>query len=342
MSYKSILLKLVPASGRGLARNVHFALRLLPNLLYDARRYLRYSGMNRSHQHKSEHATRVILFYHQVEKGLSLAQPRPGFGAPVISRLLADTRAYVGRYGWEYPATTAVHALRAYVRFNRSRGQVEVADKVQAALDETLRVYPDVGDALSADGGGVREVSREQLAQEREASFAGFFGSRHSIRNFSGEVVPESEITAAVACAQKTPSVCNRQTWRVHAFSDKALIQQLMAIQAGGRGFAEGIDKLLVVTCDLGYFVEVAERYQAWIDGGMFSMSLCLALHDRGFGTCCLNWSKEAADDRRLRAAASLPGSDQVIMLIAVGGLPPTLNVAYSNRPAIERCLVWH
>ncbi len=342
MSYKSFLLRLAPSWSHKLARDAHFAMRLLPNLMYDAKRYLRFSGMNRSRQHKSEHATRVVLFYHQVEKGLSLAQPRPGFGAEVISRLLSDTRAYVGRYGWEYPATTAVHALRAYVRFNRNNGRADVSDRVQAALDDMLRQHPDADDALSGDGGGVREVSREQLMLERQASFPRFFASRHSIRNFSGESVPEAEIAAAVACAQKTPSVCNRQAFRVHAFADKAKIQELMAIQAGGRGFSDGIDKLLVVTCDLGYFVEVAERYQAWIDGGMFSMSLCLALHDKGFGSCCLNWSKEAADDRRLRAAAALPDSHQVIMLIAVGGLPPALNVAYSNRPATERCLVWH
>lgn len=342
MSYKSFLLRLAPSWSHKLARDVHFALRLLPNVVYDAGRFLRFSGMNRSRQHKSEHASRVILFYHQVEKGLSLAEPRPGFGEAVIGRLLADTRAYVVRYGWEYPATSAVHALRAYVRFNRSHGRADVSDRVQSALEEMLRQHPDLDDALAQDGGGVREVSREHLALEREASFPRFFASRHSIRNFSGEVVPEAEIVAAVACAQKTPSVCNRQAFRVHAYSGKEKIRELMAIQAGGRGFTDGIDKLLVVTCDLGYFVEVAERYQAWIDGGMFSMSLCLALHDRGYGSCCLNWSKEASDDRRLRAAAGLPDSHQVIMLIAVGGLPPVLRVAYSNRPATERCLVWH
>lgn len=234
MSYKSVLLRLAPTWSHRLVRDIHFALRLAPNLLYDAGRYLRFSGMNRSRQHKSEHATRVILFYHQVEKGLSLAQPRAGFGMQVIPRLLADTQAYVRRYGWEYPATTAVHALRAYVRFNRSQGRDDVSDRVQSALDEMLRLHPDVNDVISRDGGGVRELRREQIAHERESSFTRFFASRHSIRNFSGEVVPEADVVAAVACAQKTPSVCNRQAFRVHAFSNKARIQQLMSIQAGG------------------------------------------------------------------------------------------------------------
>lgn len=342
MSYKSLLLRMAPQWSHRLGRDVHYGMKLLPNLLYDAGRFLRFSGMNRSRDRKAEHAARVVLFYHQVEKGLSLAQPREGFGMAVIPRLLHDTQTYVQRYGWSYPATSAVHALRAYVDHHRRLGVAEPADRVARGLEQLMQRCPDTLDAIGGDGGGTREITREQLATERAASFQRFFASRHSIRQFTGEALPAGVIEAVVACAQKTPSVCNRQSWRVHAFSDRNMIRSLMDIQAGGRGFADGIDTLLVVTSELGYFVEVAERYQAWIDGGMFAMSLCLAIHDQGYGSCCLNWSKEAADDRRLRSAASLPDSEQVIMLIAVGCLPERLRVAYSNRPSTDQCLVWH
>ena len=150
------------------------------------------------------------------------------------------------------------------------------------------------------------------------------------------------EIADAVKLAQKTPSVCNRQAWKVHVFDDPAAMRSLLEIQAGNRGFGEHASAVLVVTCDLQCFVEVAERYQAWIDGGMFCMSLCLALHAAGYGACCLNWSKEPADDRRLRAAAPIADAEQVIMLIAIGTLPERLDVAASPRRPLTDALEFH
>lgn len=338
MSYKTTLLRLTPRWAHRFGRDAYFALRLLPNVLYDTRRFLVHSGLNRSRDHKAEHAARVTLFYHQVEKGLSLASPRPGFGRPVVQRLLQDIEAYVRRHGWEHPATTAVCALRAYIAFNDRAGHDVSA--VKAGLARIEASLP--AQALAGAGGGTRPITRDELAAQRQASFAAFFNSRYSIRNFEPGTVPDADIAAAIGVAQKTPSVCNRQSWQVHAYKGRAVIQQLMDIQAGGRGFADNIATLLVVTCDLGQFVEVGERYQPWIDGGMFAMSICLALHDQGHGTCCLNWSKEADADRRMRRAAALPDAAQIIMLIAVGVIPPELDVAYSFRPPVERCLTWH
>ena len=340
MSYKTLLLRFTPRWAHRLGRDLYFALRLLPNVVYDTRRFLVHSGLNRSRNHKAEHAARVTLFYHQVEKGLSLATPRPGFGMGVIPRLLADTEAYVRRYGWEHPATTAVCALRAYVGFNDRAGQdVSFVTQRLAAIEAAC---PGHAEALARAAGGTRHITREGLAAARQGTFSTLFNSRFSIRHFAPGTVPDADIAAAVALAQKTPSVCNRQTWQVHAFKDRGQIQQLMDIQAGGRGFSDNIATLLVVACDLGQFVEVGERYQAWIDGGMFAMSVCLALHDQGHGSCCLNWSKEAATDRRMRAAAALPGAAQIIMLIAVGVIPDELEVAYSFRPPVDTCLTWH
>lgn len=338
MSYKTTLLRLTPRWAHRFGRDAYFALRLLPNVLYDSRRFLVHSGLNRSRDHKSEQAARVTLFYHQVEKGLSLASPRPGFGQPIVRRLLQDIESYVRRHGWEHPATTAVCALRAYVAFNDRVGHD--VDFVKQRLAQIEASRPE--QVMAGAAGGVRHITRDELVVQRQTSFASFFNSRYSIRHFEPGPVPDADIAAAVALAQKTPSVCNRQAWQVHAFKDSAVIQQLMDIQAGGRGFAENIATLLVVTCDLGQFVEVGERYQSWIDGGMFAMSICLALHDQGHGTCCLNWSKEADTDRRMRRAAALPDAAQIIMLIAVGVIPQALDVAYSFRPPVDRCLTWH
>lgn len=340
MSYKSFVLKATPDFLHIFIRDVYFILRMVPNYLYDFRRFLVFSGMNKSRKTRAERAARIVLFYHQVEKGLSLAQPRPGFGMTVIPRLLDDVEAYVAAYGVEAPATTAMAALRSYVEFNERHGVA--ADKVKQRLEAIQRKFGISSEVASRWTGGTREVDREAISTARAGSFTAFFESRHSVRQFVGGSIPESDIHNAVALSQKSPSVCNRQCWKVHAFSNPAEVKHLLEIQSGSRGFSENVSTVLVITAELGNFLDVAERYQAWIDGGMFAMSLCLALHEQGYGTCCLNWSKERHTDRHMHSAAAIPESEQIIMLLAVGHIPERFEVARSYRPPVEECLRIH
>ena len=78
------------------------------------------------------------------------------------------------------------------------------------------------------------------------------------------------------------------------------------------------------------------ERNQCWIDGGLFAMSLVLGLHAQGLGTCFLNWSKSSPRDRAMRALLKLPPEEVIIVLVAVGHLPDTLEVARSARPPLD------
>lgn len=340
MSYKIFILNATPGFLHVLIRDAYFALRMIPNYLYDFKRFLIYSGLNKSRGTQKERAARIVLFYHQVEKGLSLATPRPGFGMTVIPRLLNDIDAYVGTYGAVVPATTAMAVLQSYVAFNKRHG-VD-ADFVRNRLEEIYRKHSISSENASTWTGGTRSVNQVELAAARAGSFTEFFESRHSIRQFVGGAIPEAHIRKAVTLAQKTPSVCNRQCWQVHAFSGAADVKRLLDIQSGSRGFSENVSTVLVITAELGNFLEVAERYQAWIDGGMFSMSLCLALHEQGYGTCCLNWSKERATDHLMHLAAAIPQSEQIIMLLAVGYMPDIFEVARSFRPPVEQCLRIH
>jgi len=340
MSYKTTILRWTPRSAHEFIRDIHFALRMLPNYLYDFRRFLRYSGLNKSRSTQTTRAAYITLFYHQVEKGLSLPNPRPGFGMSVIPRLLDDVDAYMTLYGAVVPATTAIASLQSYLEFSERVGSD--AGFVRDRLRQILARHK-VGTIDCASWtGGVTHMTRVALAEARAASFTDFFQSRCSVRNFAGGVVPEGDLRKAVALSQKTPSVCNRQSWRVHAFSNETEVRQLLEIQSGSRGFSENVSTVLVVTTELGAFLDVGERYQHWIDGGMFSMSICLALHDLGYGTCCLNWSKERHTDRAFRVAAEICDSEQIIMLIAVGNLPEVFNVACSTRPSVEHCLTIH
>jgi len=258
----------------------------------------------------------------------------------VISELLDDVDAYFSEYGINEPATTAIAALLGYLDFHESINQP--MESVRRRVVEVLGKYHISLQQAQSWQGGVLQVSRAALSEDRNTGFKGFFKSRHSVRQFTGGTIAETDIRNAVELAQKTPSVCNRQSWRVHAFFDTKQMADLLEIQSGSRGFGEQASWVLVITCELRSFLGIAERYQPWIDGGMFAMSLSLALHDLGYGSCCLNWSKEPGTDMAMRSAATIPPSEQIIMLMAVGTLPDKFSVARSYRPSVDECLTVH
>jgi nitroreductase len=340
MSYKTQIFRYTPPAIHKLLRDVYFFAKLLPGHFYDYCRFFSYSGLNKSRTSQPERAARITLYYHQVEKGLSLANPRAGFGMMVIPDLLNDIDKYFTEYGVVEPATTAIAALHDYLEHHKRIGHE--TDFVHRRVSQVLNKHHISWEQSKSWGGGVRSISRVDLLTARNAGFKSFFESRYSIRQFAGGLIPPIDIRRAVELAQKTPSVCNRQSWRVHAFNDDAKIKRLLEIQNGSRGFGDQASFILVITCDLRSFLSTSERYQPWIDGGMFAMSLCLALHDLGYGSCCLNWSKEPSDDKLMRAEAGIGQAEQIIMLLAVGNLLDEFTVAHSYRPTVDHLLVMH
>jgi len=100
--------------------------------------------------------------------------------------------------------------------------------------------------------------------------------------SFSDRPVKQEIVKRAVSLALKTPSVCNRQAWFVYHIDDQSIIGRCLELQNGNSGFGHKIQSLLIIASDLKAFDTGGERYQHWIDGGMFSMSLVYALHPWG------------------------------------------------------------
>jgi len=295
--------------------------------LYDLRRYWRWSHGTDTERTRGQSLHALYKGYHGVEKGLSLAEPRPGFGRDKIVQLQARLRAHGGRYG-AADLAPALAALHCYDRFGRAN---DVEDAPLSAF---------LGEFAPDDGsGGTRTVTRDEIARAVAGTGAGFFWSRHSLRNFAPEPVAMELMAEAVEMARKTPTVCNRQGVRAHVF-ERA--EQALSHQPGNRGFGHLASRAVVVTADLQAFAGVGERNQPFIDGGMFAMSLLYAFHALGLGACPLAWSMPAAADRRMRAALDIPDSEAVIMMIAVGHLPERFEAARSHRLGLDHFMRVH
>ncbi|WP_291539193.1 nitroreductase family protein [Brevundimonas sp.] len=265
----------------------------------------------------------ITIMTHNIEKGLSLPSPRLGFGARNIGPLLRRCNEYIALYGVDDTIARAQGVLVAYSKFHKAADYINYP--YSAEINQLLSVK-------SSDvRGGLKLLIREDVVNIGRAVPAAFFESRSSVRVFDQAMVADEQIISAIRVAQKAPSVCNRQSGFVYVIKERADIDAALAIQAGANGFAENVPTLLVITTKTKNFFG-PERNQRWVDGGLFAMSLILGLHREGLATCCLNWSKPGAVDRKLKERLRIPRDRSIIFLLAVGRYPARVSVAQSAK----------
>jgi nitroreductase len=318
----------VPKRRRLLYRLAKSAPQLLIEYFKDFSRYLKFSG-TLDGTPEANLLARITATYHNIEKGLSLPAPRLGFGKENLTNLIEAIHKYRRLYRPSHPILlSARDVLATYAAYHESRDYPDYPCKADIA--KLIVALPD--DACGAQMGGTRLVKREEIMESVAPVSEEFFMQRHSIRAFAEREVEIADIEAAIRIAQKSPVVCNRQSGAVHVIADPELVQAALNLQMGARGFSHAVNKLLVVTVDLRNFWQAGERNQGWMDGGMFAMSLIYGLHQRGLGSCCLNWSKTNSQTQAMRELVGLESWESIIMLIAVGHIPDEVVVPFSSR----------
>jgi nitroreductase len=259
---------------------------------------------------------------------------RARFGRDVVLRLAELLGEWTRTGGAENDRhfLAACDVLSAYAR-RHEEISVDVSDIVPAQYRN--RAYSE-----NSVLGGVF-LAETDIGVDWEC-FENVVRTRRSIRSFLSNPIPgDEEIEAAVSLARSTPSVCNRQTWKVHVYRGE-YVGRVLEHQSGNRGFGHQIPVLLIVSSDMRLFSGVVERYQPWIECGLFSMNLMLALHARGIGSVALNWSQTNSADARLKCVADIPEHERIAMLIGCGYPAQRQWVPMSRREDTSKFITWH
>jgi nitroreductase len=306
------------------------------NSQLDLARYLRHSFVLVDPTSPAQMRSFLRMRYHTFEKGLSLPEPRPGFGQVELEALLRVLARYEREAGYDDLVATVVNVLTAYQSYNALHG-VTLAH-LDEALEGYRNKYPQIGDVSE---GGTIPLTKAEIERVTDFDFEAFAFARHSVRNYTSEPVALELIERAVRVAQRAPSVCNRQAGRAHVYTDKARVEEILSYQIGHRGFGHTVPCVMILTADLQSYYKPGERFQGWVDGGLFTMSLIFGLHAQGLGSCCLNWNVTRTDDVPMRAAAGIPDNEVVITMLAVGHLPDEIQVASSPRRPLDEVLIY-
>lgn len=252
--------------------------------------------------------------YHRVEKGMSLRAPKRPFGVAVSQRMIRNLKEF----------EVQGHSHLPFVGY--SREALVALDAWNASETRDSLLAPPVEEYIP-----------------NTKLFEKFFSSRSSVRSFDcGKPVDTGVLKEAVRLAGFSPSVCNRQAWRVHFYTESVMVDRVLRLQNGNSSFRTEVPCVAVVTVDRRLFSGIEERNQRWVDGGIFAMSLVWSIHSLGLSSCMLNWSVKNKTSRDLRQQADIRDFEDIIVLIAIGHADPNAKRARSPRRDVTEVARFH
>jgi len=296
-----------------------------------------YPGRDTSRKNHENLSAIITMEYHRIEKSLSMPMQKQGSGQDAVVRLILALQQQLEESGISTEGQISLKVLETYLKETPLSLLKDQTLALLTTLEQIHREYAKLEVQLN-NVGRIR-INSDELFRKSNIDNHLFLRTRHSIRDFKDDPVDEALIKDICSLAMTAPSVCNRQAWKLYAFTKKNHILELLALQNGNRGFADKIPLLFIVATDLRRFVSVEERNQPWVDGGLFAMTLMLSLHSYGLGSCPLNWCATLSNDDRLRSLLKIPYHEAILMYVAAGHLPRELAVTESPRRSVESIL---
>ena len=309
-----------------------FKLNIFVSYIYEAYRFSKYCTNNDYQSNKDKHRAVMIRKCHGVEKAFSLPNMKEKFGVVQASALLNEVNLYKDKYGIDSYIIEAISILRNYFEYHK-----QVEDESIASIKEQFLTLLSQQESKSKLVKCYLPVSNTSRITSEE--FQVFFKTRHSVRAYDDFVVPRTIIDDILATAEKTPSACNRQPWKVRILQNDKDIQHSLSFQNGNRGFGGSIKNLMIITGKISCFSS-KERNQVFIDAGMYSLSIMLACHSHKLSSCPLNLSFPINEELKLARALDFDKDEVPIMMIAFGKAVEDSVVAKSfRRPQAEYSL---
>jgi len=298
---------------------------------HDYKYYKRWNYNNPHVKNLAAQESKILRQTHMIEKGMSLASPRKGFGQQKIVVLfeMLDQYLQMGFPAEGMSFQNAICVLNEYVVLQQK------IDYENPEMIEKLKRYDRY--RILGKEGGIKFDTKEKLMIHVNQSYPEFFFSRHSMRQFSNQVVNIEEVKKAIQIAQKAPTACNRQATRVYMYIDEVTNKAIGKLIAGNTGFENEVINYLVVTADVSAFYDTFERNQIYIEAGIFTMALIEALHYNGIGNCILQNGEYYKKNKEFKKiCGNIPENERIVLFVAIGYYKDEFTYAMSLRKEIN------
>ena len=271
----------------------------------------------------------IIRTTHSIEKGLSIDNPRKGFGYEKITSLF-NKIDYLFKLQPACDCAELQMAKDALFEYCEHHKQIQYND---AAITEIAEKTQKLADRLnnSQEKIGGTQTYCVQANQIEVEEVKKLFFTRHSIRDFSEKDISWDQIEQAVTLAQSSPSACNRQSTRVyvaHGKSDKIVRQWI----SGVGGFGEEANKILLITGKLSAY-RFNEKMQYAVSASIFAGYLAMAFHAAGIEGCLvqrpLTYNKQT---RAISKEIGISEDERIVLAMCIGYPKEKVKVPVSHR----------
>ncbi len=253
-----------------LKSKIVFFIRIFIELFHSVLLYTQYLVNRNSPDTLSKMRADLSIRTHALEKGMSIGNVKIGFGIPKALTLIRDLNKYRSIYGEDDFWEESCGIINEYIKFNVYYG----ADmkRVQSALDEVWVMK------CENHKGGILELNHGRITEGAKGNFENISQSRYSIREFAEHPIKLTDIEKALKLCERTPSACNRQSWKIHIVANKKMKRELFELQLGCNGFYDKMQYAILICGDLSYY-GFPEFNQVYVDGGLYAMNLMYALN---------------------------------------------------------------
>lgn len=306
-------------------------IRLLYLAEKDIRRFSRTASFSIFDDGYEQVVSRVMYNVHALEKGLSRNREiRLGFGKKALSDL-NDALVVYCTAGYDRTHYAYQQGVGVIQRYKELHAKQEFDVGFLEELIDPLFLASDV----VYEAAGTKIVRKADKLQNGEKNFYELAYGRSSVREFSGKPIDTTKVLNALRAAEKTPSVCNRQGWKVYWVEDKDLASRTLRHQRGF-GYSQMPEVLLCITVSNNTFLSPVERNQSYVDGGLFAMSVMYGLEHEGIAAVPLNACMYHKDQLAVRELLDIDDSESIIMFMAVGDFPDESVVPVSDRKSAD------
>src|SRR5690554_6719632 len=155
--------------------------RIALELLFEFKRLYKHLGAVNFKSNKKKLEADIVIRAHAIEKGLSMYNPRPGFGVLKVKKLIDLIDYYLSVYKDAIFADFVFGILDAYFDFNNKN------DSVDKNLFRHYELIKAQKSSSSSSLGGVKLIRRQDVLESISQGFSQLVESRYSIRDFSNE-----------------------------------------------------------------------------------------------------------------------------------------------------------
>ena len=287
----------------------------------------KYIGNGARNKNSRKMETDLAIRAHALEKGMSIGCVKVGFGKHKVKALMKDLQHYIDIGGRSEFVADACSIIHQYILFNQQAG-ADMGD-MQSLYDGFCN--KNKVEINAKDEAGIYIKHFSEVQKECKSSFEVFSQSRFSVRDFGKTKIDFDKVLAALKMCERTPSACNRQSYRIYIYKDETLKNMLFELQGGCKGFYEDMQVAILICGDQrGY--NINELHQVYVDGGIYAMNLLYALHYEELAAIPLTMGQKQGKLREIKKLMNIPEYEMPCVLIGVGSYKDLYKVAVSKR----------